>query len=165
MQSPDQQPEQPAADYLSAANDFKPTPMPATPPEAGFGARIKAARTHYSLNIEALSRLTKACDQPEGRGVSGAAIARYEANEALPGAREFRLLAECMGLSADWLLFGTIQTGGRSAAQQNLIAALLAVIAEQKDDFSVHGAPVSEWSQSNEQGERRKRIAEARRPG
>ena len=125
---------------------------------------MKAARTHYRLNVEALSRLTKTYDQPDGRGVSGAAISRYEAGEALPGAREFRLIAEALGLSADWLLFGTIQTGGSTGGQQRLIAALLEVIGEQQTDANIGGIRQSEWSKFAEQGERLRRIAEARRP-
>lgn len=134
------------------------------PPESGFGARVKAARTHYSLNVEALSRLTKSDDKPEGRGVSGAAISRYEAGEALPGAREFRMIAESLGLSADWLLFGTIKTGGSTGGQQRLIAALLEVIGEQQPDANTWGTKESESVKLSEQRARLKRIAEARRP-
>ena len=134
------------------------------PPESGFGARLKAARTHYSLNVEALSRLTKTDDRPEGRGVSGAAISRYEAGEALPGAREFRMLSESLGLSADWLLFGTIKTGGSTGGQQRLIAALLEVIGEQQPDANIGGARQSEWVKFSETRTRLQRIAEARRP-
>ena len=134
------------------------------PPESGFGARLKAARTHYSLNVEALSRLTKTDDRPEGRGVSGAAISRYEAGEALPGAREFRMISESLGLSADWLLFGTIKTGGSTGGQQRLIAALLEVIGEQQPDANIGGARQSEWVKFSETRTRLQRIAEARRP-
>ena len=134
------------------------------PPESGFGARLKAARTHYSLNVEALSRLTKTDDRPEGRGVSGAAISRYEAGEALPGAREFRMLSESLGLSADWLLFGTIKTGGSTGGQQRLIAALLEVIGEQQTDANIGGTRQSEWVKFSETRTRLQRIAEARRP-
>lgn len=134
------------------------------PPESGFGARLKAARTHYSLNVEALSRLTKTDDRPEGRGVSGAAISRYEAGEALPGAREFRMISESLGLSADWLLFGTIKTGGSTGGQQRLIAALLEVIGEQQTDANIGGTRQSEWVKFSETRTRLQRIAEARRP-
>lgn len=143
---------------------FEPVPMPANPPESGFGARVKAARTHYRLNVEALSRLTKSYDSIEGRGVSGAAISRYEGGEALPGAREFRLIAESLGLTADWLLFGTIRTGGSTGGQQRLIAALLEVISEQRADLDVGGVKQSEWTRFSEQEERQRRIDEARRP-
>lgn len=141
-----------------------PVPMMATPPESGFGERVKAARTHYRLNVEALSRLTKTYDQPEGRGVSGAAISRYEAGEALPGAREFRLIAESLGLSPDWLLFGTIRASGSTPGQQKLIAALRQFIGEEQVDASVAGVRQSEWSEFAEQAARLQRIAEARRP-
>ena len=134
------------------------------PPESGFGARLKAARTHYSLNVEALSRLTKTDDRPEGRGVSGAAISRYEAGEALPGAREFRMISESLGLSADWLLFGTIKTGGSTGGQQRLIAALLEVIGEQQTDANIGGTTQSAWVKFSETRTRLQRIAEARRP-
>ena len=134
------------------------------PPESGFGARLKAARTHYSLNVEALSRLTKTDDRPEGRGVSGAAISRYEAGEALPGAREFRMISESLGLSADWLLFGMIKTGGSTGGQQRLIAALLEVIGEQQTDANIGGTRQSEWVKFSETRTRLQRIAEARRP-
>ena len=138
--------------------------MIASPPESGFGARVKAARTHYRLNVEALSRLTKAYDELDSRGVSGAAISRYEGGDALPGAREFRLIADALGLSADWLLFGAIATGGKTDAQQRLIAALLAVIGEQQPDANFGGSKQSEWLKATEQMKRSRLIAEARKP-
>lgn len=144
--------------------DYEPVPMIASPPESGFGARVKAARTHYRLNVEALSRLTKFYDELDARGVSGAAISRYEGGDALPGAREFRLIADALNLSPDWLLFGTIATGGKTDAQQRLIAALLAVIGEQQTDANIGGSRQTEWLKATEMMKRRRLIAEARKP-
>ena len=74
------------------------------------------------------------------------------------------MIAESLGLSADWLLFGTIKTGGSTGGQQRLIAALLEVIGEQQPDANTWGTKESESVKLSEQRARLKRIAEARRP-
>ena len=160
--------EQAGRDEGSEPGDFIPRPMLAPwpqAPESAFGARVQLARTHYRLNVEALSRLTKSYDEPDRRGVSGAAISRYEANDALPGAREFRLIAQALGVSADWLLFGTLAVSGKTEAQQRFIASLIEVIVEQKDDVNIGGVSQSHILEYQAQLERRHRIAEARKPG
>lgn len=147
---------------------FVPRPKlaePGQPPESGFGARVQLARLHYGLRVEALSRLTKLYDEAEGRGVSGAAISRYEANEALPGAREIRLISQALGASTDWLLFGVLPLSGKTEAQQRLISSLIEVIVEQKQDVNIGGQPVSTILDYQAQVERQRRIAEARKPG
>ena len=78
--------------------------------------------------------------------------------------RTVGLAGKALGLSADWLLFGTIQTGGSTAAQQRLVAALLEVIGEQHVDANIGGVRQSEWLKFAERDARRDRMEEARRP-
>jgi len=115
-----------SASALPGLSEFVPKPLPApfgSPTESIFGARVQAARNHFGLSVDALSRVTKATDTHEGRGISATALLRYEAGEALPGARELRLLTEALGVSADWLLTGEA-VPGISIAEQELLAAL-----------------------------------------
>lgn len=107
--------------------DFMPEPMPAeinSAPESAFGSRLQAARSHYGLSVDALSRLTKATDTLEARGVSATALLRYESGDALPGARELRLLCQSLGVSSDWLIFGRTMASAVSAVEEHLLVLL-----------------------------------------
>jgi transcriptional regulator with XRE-family HTH domain len=107
--------------------DFHPKPMPApvnSAPESVFGGRVQAARSHFGLSVDALSRLTKATDKQGGRGVSATALLRYESGDALPGARELRLLCQSLGVSSDWLIFGRTMASTVSAAEEHLLVAM-----------------------------------------
>lgn len=79
-----------------------------TPPENGIGERIRLKRAEIAggLTVEDLSRVCKEFD-PEGQGVSRAALFRYESGKILPGARELRILCEALAVSPNWLLLGT----------------------------------------------------------
>lgn len=79
-----------------------------TPPENGIGERIRLKRAELAggLTVEDLSRICKEFD-PEGQGVSRAALFRYESGKILPGARELRILCEALAVSPNWLLLGT----------------------------------------------------------
>lgn len=146
---------------------FKPIPMltpPGEPPEKLLGRRLNAARTHYKLNAEALSRLSKSVDVHEGRGISPPSIARYESGESLPGARELRLLGQALGVSMDWLVFGTVTEGGKSDAEQQLIDALRRLISTQQADINVGGVPVSETIAYISGQQRIKALQDARKP-
>ncbi|MDP1966111.1 MAG: helix-turn-helix transcriptional regulator, partial [Reyranella sp.] len=77
-------------------------------PESLLGDRIRYARADLRLSIEALSRLTKEYDQPDG-GLSPTSISRYESGESLPGLREFRLIAESLDVPPGWLIYGTLE--------------------------------------------------------
>ena len=167
MTSPSNLPEGQQPKDSKEPPDFEPAAMPAHPPESGMGERLRTARTHYKLNIEELSRATKVWDDPEERGVSGTAISRYESGDALPGAREFRLLASTLGLSADWLLFGVVPPGRSkiTGAQGRLIAALIEVIGERPAEEVLGDVSVSDWIRHAEQAKRRKVFSDARRSG
>jgi transcriptional regulator with XRE-family HTH domain len=116
-----------AAAPAAGFEDFIPEPMPApfgTAPESIFGARLQAARNHFGLSVDALSRLTKATDMVESRGVSSTAVLRYESGDALPGVRELRLLCQSLGVSGDWLIFGRTMASAVTAAEESLLVAM-----------------------------------------
>jgi len=77
------------------------------PPEAGIGERIRKRRAEIQdgLSVEDLSRLSRLVDHGE-QGVSKASLHRYESGQAMPGAREIRILCEALDVSANWLLLG-----------------------------------------------------------
>lgn len=96
------------------------------PPEEGIGERIKKRREELRLNYEELARLTTKCDY-WGKGLSGVSLARYEKGEALPGARELRLLCESLHLPSEWLLLGVDrqdQAKGAVVLANKLVALL-----------------------------------------
>jgi transcriptional regulator with XRE-family HTH domain len=163
------QPTTPSIPYEPALEDtlFKPSAMPAAagqPPESLLGKRIKAARAHYNLSAEALSRLSRLADIHEGRGVSPPSISRYEAGEALPGARELRLLCDSLEVSAHWLLYGLVPSGV-APFEQGLLDALRAFVRSTADDADIGGAATSAHLKFFQQQAREKRLKEARRPG
>lgn len=149
---------------------FVPTPMQAPlgeAPEQLLGKRLAAARMHYSLNVEALARLTKAYDVDyanEARGISPASLARYEAGDSSPGAREIRLLCEALAISAQWLVFGDVGSSGKSKEEQALLDALnsymVRKVAEQNDG-ALMSSEFSEWTWRQR---RAQRLREARTP-
>lgn len=163
-------PQPQGGDATSAAPEntkFNPPSMPASsgmPPESMLGRCLHTARNHYKLSAEALSRLSKLVDVPEGRGVSPPSISRYESGEALPGARELRLLCESLEVSPHWLIYGEVMSGGVSAVEQALLDALRVFVASTKDDANVGGAPLSTTLAFFAQQEREQRLKEARRP-
>lgn len=114
--------------------EFEPAPMrgPAMlAPEVSLGVRLKAARDHYALTIDALARLTKSWDGyidgqtgvSEQSGVSASALRRYEASEALPTAREIRILCDALGFGADWLIFGRTSAQHFSPEEEKFLLA------------------------------------------
>ncbi|WP_413438753.1 helix-turn-helix domain-containing protein [Sulfuriferula sp. GW1] len=81
--------------------------QPYTPPEQGIAERIRLERAKVGdgLSVEDLSRVCKEFD-PEAKGISRAALFRYESGKILPGARELRILCDALGVSPNWLLRG-----------------------------------------------------------
>jgi transcriptional regulator with XRE-family HTH domain len=158
----------PAAQNEPALEDtlFKPAAMlaaPGQPPESLLGKRIKAARAHYNLSAEALSRLSKLADT-DGRGVSPPSISRYEAGEAMPGARELRLLCDSLEVSPHWLLYGQVPSGV-TPFEQGLLDAMRSFVRSMADDADIGGAPTSAHLKFFQQQAREKRLKEVRRPG
>lgn len=132
-------------------------------PEARLGERVARARTHYKLTVEALSRLTKSIDRPEGRGISPPSIARYEANAGQPGARELRLLAQALSVPTDWLIYGHTGTAGSSDVEQQLIDLLRRFVAEQNPENNF-GKAQADVVASLKEDEWRRALQEARKP-
>lgn len=110
-------------------------------PESRLGERVRYARNDLRLNAEALSRLSKEYDL-QGAGLSPTSIARYEAGESLPGAREFRILCEALQVPLEWLMYGEasnrIKNPELSEGERFILVGLRAMMAERKDDFSLH---------------------------
>jgi transcriptional regulator with XRE-family HTH domain len=153
--------------FVPAEVEFKPEPahaQPGQPPESLLGKRVAKARAHFALNVEALSRLTKLYDTHEGRGISPPSLARYESGDTLPSAREVRLLCEALGVSAQWLIFGEIDTSGETQQEQALLAALAAFVAMKKDDARIGDGSVSDMLKWGKDQARAKKLQEARRP-
>lgn len=119
---------------------------PGAPPESLLGERIRYARSDLRLSIEALSRLTKEYDQPEG-GLSPTSISRYESGESLPGLREFRLIAESLDVPVGWLLYGTIEEKRPefSHEERQVLHALRSFVAASKDDANIVDNPQRDW--------------------
>lgn len=164
--APDNTPQDTAnRDDATEPGDFTPSPLlPAhgEPPESAAGLRVQAARNHYRLSVEALSRLTKAYDTHEGRGISSTALLRYEAGEAQPGARELRLLCQALGIPPEWLLLGTLSEA-KGIAEELAFAAAFATLQAKIQNQGFMGDGVTYALRYEEQIQRRQRIAEARR--
>lgn len=79
-------------------------------PEDGIGERLKERRKALDLSVEQLSKLTALYDYcaeaEESKGVSVAALYKYEKGERLPGARELRFLCFALNVSPNILLLG-----------------------------------------------------------
>lgn len=71
-----------------------------------IGRRIVQARNGLGLSQQAVHTRSKLLD-PEGVGVSRAALSLYEIGTNKPGAREILLLCEVLSVSPNWLLFGS----------------------------------------------------------
>ena len=97
-----------------------------TPPESRFGERVKTCRKFYDLSVDALARLTREYDD---RGISATALHRYETGDALPGARELRLLCQCLDVPSEWLIFGAAAVEEVSPYERALIEGLRGMIA------------------------------------
>ena len=109
------------------------------PPESFLPLRIKHARTSLVLSVEGLSRLTKEYD-PGGAGLSPTSISRYESGDALPGLREFRLIAEALEVPVTWLLYGSVDKPKTelSEAESLFVAALRTLIANAATDTQIN---------------------------
>jgi transcriptional regulator with XRE-family HTH domain len=110
-----------------------------------------------------VSRLSKEYD-PIGGGLSPTSISRYESSESLPGLKEFRLLAETLGVPIGWLLYGSLEREKRpefSGEERSLMHALRTLIASQKDDAFFGNPPEYNWI--SEQA-RMEKIQRARKP-
>lgn len=145
--------------------EFDPKPLPAPfgqVPESLLGKRIQVARNHYGLSVDALSRLTKAYDEDKQKGVSASALLRYEAGEAMPAARELRILCESLGVPADWLIFGRHHAGEVTRAELALLAAMRAA----NDEWTTR-REVGDGAFSHERfsavAQRLKRVEEAKK--
>jgi transcriptional regulator with XRE-family HTH domain len=97
--------------------------MFADPPESGVGRRIAYCRGQLdNLSLDALARYTKFFDD---EGVSRASLYRYETGQALPGARELRILSKALWVPVGRLLLGNIETDTKEDnAGRDLLVAL-----------------------------------------
>ena len=153
--------------FAPEESDFVPEPSQALPgqaPESMLGKRVAKARGHFSLNMEALSRLTKLYDTQDGRGISPPSLARYESGDTLPSAREVRLLCDALGVSAQWLIFGEVDSSGITKPEQDILTGLKALIAMQKNDVNLGGSSLSENQKWWKKMERARKLQEARKP-
>lgn len=134
------------------------------PPESLLGQRIKHARKSLVLSVEALSRLTREYDQGGG-GISPTSVARYESGEALPGLREFRLIAEALEVPVDWLLYGYVDakpaTHECTQEEIRLLHSLRDFVASAKDDAKIDNPTDTDWLQKKS---RMEKLNRARKP-
>jgi transcriptional regulator with XRE-family HTH domain len=137
-------------------------------PERAIGARIAYCRDQLDgLSVEALSRYTKRFDRD---GISRTTLARYEAGDFLPGARELRILVDALWVSPAWLLFGQWDRAGASAVANELMAALAAYVDERTGSALPGDARDSvrrteEDRLALEVAKRQRWLFEARKPG
>lgn len=131
-------------------------------PESLLPQRIRHARNSLVLSVEALSRLTKEYDSG-GSGLSPTSISRYESGDALPGLREFRLIAESLEVPITWLLYGAIEKEKNqlSEAESLFVAALRTLIAQSKEDTQINN-PID--AESLRMMTRMERLNKARKP-
>lgn len=131
-------------------------------PESHLPQRIKYVRNDLVLSVEALSRLTKEYDLGGG-GLSPTSISRYESGDALPGLREFRLIAESLDVPVAWLLYGTVEKIGQefSDAERQLLTSLRGLIAQSKDDSQIGNPSDSHWLKKQA---RMEKLNRARKP-
>lgn len=83
-----------------------------------IGQRISQARNGLGLSQQAVHTRSKMLD-PDGIGLSRAALSLYETGTNKPGAREILLLCEVLSVSPNWLLFGS-ESPARSLQQTTL---------------------------------------------
>lgn len=142
-------------------------PMPARsgePPEARFGERVRESRQQLGLTIEALSRLCRSWDAPDGKGISPPTIGRYEENATLPGLRELRLLADALGVPVQWLVDGNLPRSGGTREIQALAVALREFVEYVQGDIQIGSMTVSETLRQQSANVRETRLTEAKRP-
>ena len=132
------------------------------PPESMLSRRIKHARAELLLSVEALSRLTREYDH-KGDGLSPTSISRYESGDALPGLREFRLIAEALDVPVAWLLYGIIEVEKQEFSNEEklLLFSLRSVVATAKDDAKVQNPTDADWLQKQA---RMEKLNRARKP-
>lgn len=83
-----------------------------------IGRRIIQARNGLGLTQLAVQSRSKMLD-PEGVGISRAALSLYETGTNRPGAREILLICEVLSISPNWLLFGS-ESPAKSLQQTTL---------------------------------------------
>lgn len=138
-------------------------PMMAYPEEAGIGKRIAYCRGQLdNLSVEAMARYTKKFDQV---GVSKASLVRYEAGDSVPGARELRILCKALWVPANWLLFGTLDSGTQLQTGRVLLEALEGYVKTLvPNDLSNMLEPLLSQQEKHAEEERKRWIDEARKP-
>ena len=134
------------------------------PPESRFGDRLKDARQQLGMSVEAFSRLCKAYDTHDGKGISPPTLGRYEANETLPGIRELRLIAQALAVPIQWLVSGDLPDVGGTAPVQAMVTALRDFVEYVQGDIRLGGARLSEYTNQSGDAWRAARMAEARKP-
>lgn len=151
----------PSIVHISATLKELPAPFH-EPPESLLGKRIKHARTDLVLSVEALSRLTREYDHGGG-GLSPTSISRYESGDALPGLREFRLIAESLEVPVHWLLYGQEEAEkyAYSTEEVALLYALKGFVASQKDDARIASPENNDWFRKQS---RMEKLNRARKP-
>ncbi|WP_426177745.1 helix-turn-helix domain-containing protein [Massilia sp. TWR1-2-2] len=103
-------------------------------PEDGIGSRIRSARESRGFSQTAVSARTKMND-PKGQGISRTVLVGYEAGHSKPGAREIRMLCECLSVTANWIIFGAEESHQAQASLEafrngnDLISALRLALA------------------------------------
>jgi transcriptional regulator with XRE-family HTH domain len=137
---------------------------PGQAPESRMAERIRVARNHLGLTIEAMSRLCKEYD-PDGNGVSPPSISRYEAGDSLPGAREIRILCDALEVPPLWLLYGRLEHSGTTESDTELLRVLDRWVRQRKDDANIGGTTVDAMLKFHAERERKERLAKAKKPG
>lgn len=125
---------------------------------------MKDARLQLDLSVEALSRLCKAYDTHEGKGISPPTLGRYEGNETLPGIRELRLIARALGVPVQWMVDGDLPNVKGTAQVQALVTALRDFVEYVNSDIPLGGSRLSEMLDTDGDGWRAARLAGARKP-
>lgn len=134
------------------------------PPESRFGERMRDARQQLGLSVEALSRLCKAYDQPDGKGISPPTLGRYESNDTLPGLRELRIVSRALGVPVQWLVFGNLPDVKGAAPIQAMVTAMRDFVTYVQNDIQLGGGRLSDFADEDGDGWRATRLAEARKP-
>ncbi len=131
-------------------------------PESLLGSRVRYVRNDLMLSVEALSRLTKEYDLAGG-GLSPTSISRYESGEALPGLREFRLIAESLAVPVGWLLYGTMEEKKPefTSEDRSLLYALRTFVASARDDSKIENPIDTSW---HKEQDRMAKMNRARKP-
>lgn len=83
--------------------------------EDGIGIRLKSAREIKGLSQSDLHRST---------GLSRMVISKYESGQNKPGSRELRLLCDALGVSPNYLIYGTEEILSKSDNLADLVFGL-----------------------------------------